>query len=429
MPKNKFIKELIFNTQWAITDEALKAIYAAVDNDALTREDYKLFHQKEPSAFVFSGVESGTLYTTIKDGVGFIEINGPIVPRARLLDEVSGVVSIQNLMKEFEALENNPNIKSIALLLDSPGGAVTGVSDFAAMVKNSNKATYGFVWMAASAAYWIASAVDVLVSSDVGKVGSVGTVITVRQSKETDEIQFVSSQSPNKRVDVTTKEGATAIQKLADDLAEVFVSTVASNRNVTREKVISDFGQGGVLVAPEALRADMIDKIQDVTSFINDLTGSLSNSVFIKTTEVNMSGENQMPTMEELKNQYPSVVGEIAAAAALEERARIQSIEKVLDEFSDAVPAVKKAARAKIDELKFDADATPESVSVKLLSVVSQAQVKALEAFAKPRLEAASLVKSRPVENEPDPDAESKQRANALIKARDEMDGRVNNVS
>jgi hypothetical protein len=75
------------------------------------------------------------------------------------------------------------------------------------------------------------------------------------------EMQIVSSQSPRKRLDPDSQEGRNQIQQTVDSLAEVFISAMARNRGVTVEKVLSDFGGGGVLVGRAAVDAGLADKL------------------------------------------------------------------------------------------------------------------------------------------------------------------------
>jgi hypothetical protein len=73
--------------------------------------------------------------------------------------------------------------------------------------------------------------------------------------------RFISSISPNKRPDLETDEGRASIQVIVDDLGAVFAKAVADGRGISIERVISTFGQGGLVVAARAKEAGMIDEI------------------------------------------------------------------------------------------------------------------------------------------------------------------------
>src|ERR1051325_7282815 len=114
--------------------------------------------------------------------------------------------------------------------------------------------------MGCSAAYCIASAADEIVTDATALVGSIG-VVAAMPMPEGDEIVFVSSQSPHKHPDVTTEDGKADIQATIDALAQVFVESVARNRGVSAETVLSDFGQGGIFVGAAGVAAGLADRL------------------------------------------------------------------------------------------------------------------------------------------------------------------------
>ena len=100
------------------------------------------------------------------------------------------------------------------LEIDSPGGQIAGISEFADQVAAAGKPIVAYISdIGASAAYWIASAADQVIIRDTAAAGSVGVVATLRRDKkDNDRIQIVSSQSPRKRVDPETEEGRSVLQ-------------------------------------------------------------------------------------------------------------------------------------------------------------------------------------------------------------------------
>jgi len=253
----------IARTPWAITPDALRGIMAAID-EGIGSADYPAFHGSDPATTDAVAAQLGTRpegsrLSFIRDGIGALQINGPIVPRADAFTESSGLTSIDRLTSEFRALEAHPDVTKILLVIDSPGGAITGVSEFAKTVAASTKPTAAYVYgMAASAAYWIASAADEIHAGDTGLTGSIGVVMTVYKGAE-DEVEIVSSQSPNKRPDPDTKEGRQELQSTVDDLAAVFIAAVAENRSTTTKAVEDNFGRGGMVMPTDAIKAGMID--------------------------------------------------------------------------------------------------------------------------------------------------------------------------
>lgn len=397
--------------QWAITLPSLRAMLAVVDGEELNVEDYRFFHSVDKedresirAASMFGRPVDNTSYTSIDGNVGYLDIDGPITPRATFFSRVSGMVSLDVLTKEFKKLEANPRVDTIVLLMDTPGGAVTGTSDFAALVKASSKKTVAFTWMAASAGYWIASAADVVISPPTGVNGSMGTILSITDYTEQQKkrgirtIDIVSSQSPNKRPDPDTDEGLAVIQQMVDDTAQVFIETVADNRGMSAKDVIRKFGGGAMFVAARAKEAGMIDEISDAETLAKSLRKSSAIVPGISTSakaditpmEVSMPGEDKKPTTaEELKES--AAVKALTDKAAADERERLRSIEALATKFDGAHPAVKAAALKAINDHKFDAGATTETVSAHIVDAVSRAQVNAVDEVGHGRREAATV--------------------------------------
>jgi len=426
---------------WAMLPESLEAIRSFLEGYDLDAKDHELFHAldketKISSADSFGGRVDGSFYTSIKGNTGFLQIDGPIIPRATWFSEISGMVSLDVLTAEFKALEQDDKISTIVLVVDSPGGVITGVSDFAALVKASSKRTETFAWMAASAAYEIVSATDKITTPDTGLVGSIGTVLMLTDTRQADakrgiqQIEIVSSQSPNKRPDPLTEAGREVLQTLVNEIADVFVSNVASNRGVSVDTVLSTFGAGAMFAAARAHGAGMIDSIMDLDTFIKSFgghDGSLRGFGFSAEAANNqgevMSETIEAKTAETLRSEQPEAVTEIVTAAKTEERDRLKAIEAVAEKFDNALPSVKVEAVAYINANKYAPNATPETVALGLVDVIAKAQVDAVDAFGDERRASADIAggvsTATPPADAEAADAEaSEERSTALNAAR-----------
>ena len=438
------IREEMQRHHWAMLPQSLQAMLAALDGFELSAEDYTKFHaqteeHKLNSVHNFGSVVEGSLYSSIKGSTGFLDIDGPIIPRATWFSDVSGLVSLDVLTSEFKALEKNEAVKTIVFVMDTPGGVVTGISDFTALVKASTKRTETFAWMAASAGYEVASATDKITVPPTGLTGSIGTVLGLTDRSEADakrgikHIEIVASQSPNKRPDATTAEGQKILQTLVDELASVFVSTVAINRGVSEETVLSTFGAGAVFAGERALSVGMVDAISDLDTFVKafgENTSSLRGFGFSAASannqgEPDMSEPAEKKTAAELRKEQPEAVAAIEAEATTAERDRLKSIEAVAAKFDNALPSVKTEAIKNINAKKYDADATPESVALGLMDVVAKAQVDAVDEFGEGRRANAVTAGKLSSATPPETDAEateaeaSKVRVTALCDARE----------
>lgn len=253
---------------WAIQPDALQMILEIVSRE--NQPDFEAVAAKKAARM------DGTDQARIRNGVSIIPVLGPIVRRADFFSEISGATSVESLARDFNAALNDPLVHSILFEFDSPGGEATGISEFANMISaaRGKKPMVAFVdGMAASAAYWIASATDEIVTADTALLGSIGVVAKIANpdTKKASDVKFISSQSPNKQANPLTEKGAAQYQALVDHMAEVFIATVAANRGVSEETVLSDFGQGGVLVGRRAVEAGLADKLGSFESTLSDL--------------------------------------------------------------------------------------------------------------------------------------------------------------
>lgn len=255
-----------------------------------------------------SGGQYGDTMTK-RGSVALLPVTGVISRYATMFSAICGGTSTQILARDFNAALNDPTVKSIVLNIDSGGGEAKGIHELAEMIYQARgqKRVIAYVGGAGcSAAYWIASAASEVVLDATACVGSVGTVLTMRRRKskpddDYEEIEMVSSQSPKKRLDPTSAEGKEAYQAELDELADVFVDRVARNMGVARDKVLSEFGQGGVLIGESAVEAGMAHRLGSLEGVINELSkGSFS----VSTNKVGASDQNEttfsLPTSDQL---------------------------------------------------------------------------------------------------------------------------------
>ncbi len=219
---------------------------------------------------------------TQRDGVGILDVTGALFKRANLFTAISGGASYDVLMRDFQALRDDGNVRAILLNVDSPGGEVGGCAELSAAIakaRGKGKPIVAYVGdLGASAAYWIASACDSIVLGASAAVGSIGVKASLTDTSERDERQgvrrfdFVSSQSPYKVSDPKTDDGTARIQARVDALAAVFVETVAANRGVPVAKVLDAFGKGDVLIGAAAVAAGMADALGTFESTLAKLS-------------------------------------------------------------------------------------------------------------------------------------------------------------
>lgn len=119
------------------------------------------------------------------DGIAYIPVGGVLGNHLTGFERGSGAVDLAWIHEELDLAEADEEVKSILLDIDSPGGMHAGIPELADRIMQVEKPIRSFTEsMAASGAYWLASATDDFFVTDSSQVGSVGTYIPwVDQSK------------------------------------------------------------------------------------------------------------------------------------------------------------------------------------------------------------------------------------------------------
>jgi signal peptide peptidase SppA len=227
---------------------------------------------------------------TRADGqVAVIPIRGVIANRMSMMDDVSGGTSSEGIARAFRAALADTGIKAIVLDVDSPGGAVSGSTELSQMIFDARggKPIVAHVnAMAASAAYWIASAADEIVATPSGAVGSIG-VFGIHT-----DLSGAMEQAGIKKTVIKAgryKAGQLPYAPLADDIAariqasvdsayDRFVKDVARNRNVAQTAVREGYGEGDMVDAEPALAQGMIDHLGTLEDTLQRFGASIYTS-------------------------------------------------------------------------------------------------------------------------------------------------------
>lgn len=267
--------EWALSVPWCIMQPALDLMLDLAAREDVDEEALKQVMHGPTSLALRNGQrreDSATMQ--VLDGVARIVIDGPIYRYASFFTRYSGGVATEALAKDFQSALSDPAVGAIAFVIDSPGGEGIAINEFADSIyaARGRKPMIAYIeGYGASAAYWIASAADAVIVDDSALVGSIGTVFGVPDpSKRVNStITIVSSQSPKKRVDVSTPEGRAVVQQMADDLTEVFIAKVMRNRGMTRQQVL-DLG-GGVVIGQQAIDAGLADRLGAEDTLIREL--------------------------------------------------------------------------------------------------------------------------------------------------------------
>lgn len=227
-----------------------------------------------------------------KKNIVVINLQGPIVPRVAGVDDISGppAASLERFNTLFDQAAASPDTGAIVLNVDSPGGVVDLVPETAAKIDAARDPSRPIIavanTMAASAAYWIASAADELVVTESGEVGSIG-VWTMHEdmsaalADEGVKITLISEGSrkvEGNPFEPLSTEARKHMQETTRHYYDMFARDVAMFREVDENVVRGDpesgephFGGGRTYPARMAVKLGMADKVESLESVLHSL--------------------------------------------------------------------------------------------------------------------------------------------------------------
>ncbi|WP_052960644.1 S49 family peptidase [Rhodopseudomonas palustris] len=296
--RNPLIFDAAISANWAMDEAALQAVIEIASREhQITPEALEAYRAQE-----LDRAERAT----VRDGVAILNVDGPLFKRANLMTMFCGATSYDVLRRDLQTALDNASVRAILLNVNSPGGEAAGVSELAQAIfeARGQKPIVAYAGdQAASAAYWIASAADKIVVGQTAALGSIGVRAALTDTSARDQargiktVEFVSSQSPFKKVDLNTKQGRDRIQARVDAMAAVFVETVANYRGASVAHVLEAFGKGDVLIGKAAIDAGMADDFGTFESVLASL--ARGESPIISGSNPAVSGQsNEGITME-----------------------------------------------------------------------------------------------------------------------------------
>jgi capsid assembly protease len=272
---------------------------------------------------------------SVRDGILQIPVQGVLVNNFGYA--VGGMITGYNyIRKAFERGMSDPDVRGIALAIDSPGGEVAGNFDLVDVMfeKRGSKPVRAFAAENAySAAYSIASVADQIVVSRTGGVGSIGVVTMHADMSEAlakDGVKITFIHFGKHKVEGNSYEPLSAdakarIQMRIDALGELFVATVARNRGLS-EKAVRDT-EALTYMAADAVSIGLADSIGQFDDAVAAFAAQLS-----RPEEFSMSGQKEVAAVDQAAVEAARVEAHAAGKAdgvregAASERARISAI-------------------------------------------------------------------------------------------------------
>ena len=289
---------------WLINKEALMKLEQA-QAAGLT------INAEQREQFALSAASPDRIMKTA-GSVADVHVNGILTPAPDFIAAFfgGGNTTYPEIIGAINAANADDNIKTIRMVVNSPGGSISGMFEAMEAIASSAKPIEASVGnMAASAAYGLVSqAATITATSKSASFGSVGVVQSHYASDRV--IDITSTNAPKKRPDVTTDEGVAMVREELDAIHDLFAEEIAAGRGKSVKTINSSFGQGGMLLAGAALKAGMIDSIG--ASSTKSTTAAIGGN----------QPETERMDLKKLKAEHPDVFAQAVQEGVDKERGR-----------------------------------------------------------------------------------------------------------
>jgi signal peptide peptidase SppA len=214
-------------------------------------------------------------------GVGIVRVMGVMVRRADAIDEWFGMAGTDKIREKIEDAAANPNVSTIVMLIDSPGGEVDGLAELADSVRAAagrKRVIAQVEGMAASAAYMTASQATEIVAGRMDMIGSIGTRLTLFDTSKMAERWGIKAIPIDTGEFKSTGEFGTPITEaqieyirgLVDGYFADFKATVMRGRKMDAA-AFAKVSDGRVWLAEDAKKLGLIDGFSTIRGTISRL--------------------------------------------------------------------------------------------------------------------------------------------------------------
>ena len=288
------LADRLFNTPLLLHPQKLDAIIAGLGQRLLGTEGLQI----DAAAISPRAALPAEMFTTRKgertergyrvtEGVAVISAMGGLVHRTRLEADSSLLIGYNDLAADMEDALAKSEVHAIALVMDSPGGEVSGAFELAERIyaaRGSKPIVAVADGMAASAAYLAASAADEVVLSATSYVGSIGVVmrhVDFSRALANEGISVSHIFAGDHKVDGNPYQPLpdavrANLQADIEGLYQMFIQAVAQHRGMT-EQAVRDT-RAAVYRGVAGVAARLADRIGTADAVIAELAARRARS-------------------------------------------------------------------------------------------------------------------------------------------------------
>ncbi|SFO25851.1 signal peptide peptidase SppA [Bradyrhizobium sp. Ghvi] len=333
------IADRIVNRPLMILPEKLALIASVLEGRiGVDATELQEIAQAAPDASRFVGTTLGrdgrSKAYQVQQGVGMIPVLGSLVNRGAWIGARSGMTSYEGLAFQLAQAAADPEVKSIILDIDSPGGEAVGAFEMADKVRSiakSKPVTAVVNGMAASAAYAIAASASKIVIAPSGIAGSIGVVLMhVDYSAALDQkgIKPTLIHAGAHKVDGNPYEPLKAsvksdLQAEVDNFYGLFVSGVVKGRNGRMTEQAVRGTEARTFIGQAAVDAGLVDAIGTFESALLELQSQQPSAIQGPHRELSLASDGRVPVAAAVQPSAPSVQ-KVSGPRSAEDRAAIE---------------------------------------------------------------------------------------------------------
>lgn len=201
----------------------------------------------------------------------------------------SAGTSCAQISVALQAAMADPNVSTVVLDFDSPGGDVDGVDELASEIYQARKSKRIVAvsnCLCASAAYYLAAQCSEVVASPSSLTGSIGVYMMHEDDSAMLEaagikleiLRHGANKAEGNSLGPLTDSAREHLQLIVDTYGIAFEKAVARGRGIKQDEVHSKFGQGRVFDAKTAVRIGMADRVGTLADVLGQATAGSKGS-------------------------------------------------------------------------------------------------------------------------------------------------------
>lgn len=294
--KDRLVTKALSCSAWAMLPSAFKQLCQIVGRHAsgqpIPEAALEAVNRAKAAAAAEPQPEDDAPFVRV-GSTAVIPIRGTLIRRADAFDRVSGATDPEDLRATFRAALADAQVARIVLDIDSPGGSVDGINEFAEEIRAGREQKPVIAVansMAASAAFWLGAQASEFYVSSGGMVGSIGVIrmdMDPRKAWEAMGVDLETVTSAELKNARTLNQDKTVAQVLAStqDLQQwhsLFVDAVAAGRGIDREKA-EGLADGRVAVGRAAVTEGFVDGVRSLEQILDSETSNEEDRMAVKT--------------------------------------------------------------------------------------------------------------------------------------------------